>query len=587
MPQILDSLTSFKQLWSSNMDAGFNIFFGAGISRDPPTNGPIWTEMQTGFLGGLFDRMKADGWPILSEYPDDQSIANELDIRPEIFWARIIEFSKSKVVWRALEAADLGLPNANHERIATLLTSGRCKVAMTTNFDEHVETFLSKEVPVYVPTQVEEFNPLGVPTYVKLHGTISNGLSLSYTLEQYDQLKNRNENLIKWFSNRPLLIMGYSGFDTDVCPALQIAARSSLFTVIIQHPGSSINQPIFDLACEGSTTYVMESSCNGLLGILVQGLSESDYSNIIPRRGNSSSEIYRKASEMLPMPYCPYLLMNAFHISGNWEMVRRYAWLTHDACGDERYRNQITDQEFQEIHCYLAGLFKSAGDETGREAMLALARPSSDAKMSETMRHLIAQVGSCNAPDQSLLKARLPIPSRSTMGPLNPKLLGLSVGFLPGTVDSKHAQFIHYWDLGNFELRERKFEKSIEAFKKGSTLFCENVGTHLERGRFLLDCGNSLFQQSLQNLSDEILDQANKSFQMAEMLTRDIGDWETNAKAHLMLARIVAISGLIERAREYASKALESVSRTQDAALRSRIEEFFRGLDDLEKNTLE
>jgi hypothetical protein len=44
------SLEGLRRLVST-IDSGYlNLFLGAGISRDAPTHGPIWSEMQVKFL---------------------------------------------------------------------------------------------------------------------------------------------------------------------------------------------------------------------------------------------------------------------------------------------------------------------------------------------------------------------------------------------------------------------------------------------------------------------------------------------------------------------------------------------------------
>ena len=75
--------------------------------------------------------------------------------------------------------------------------------------------------------------------------------SLSFTLEHYDTLQERNKKL---FSNSlrglPLIVLGYSGNDTDVLPVLDEISKDIPKVIVIMHPGSPKNQPILKVVAE-------------------------------------------------------------------------------------------------------------------------------------------------------------------------------------------------------------------------------------------------------------------------------------------------------------------------------------------------
>lgn len=266
-----DVLATVGRLRATAPDATFNMFFGAGVSRDPPTNGPIWNEMQVGLLSAAFDRMERANWTIADRFPRDRVTAAEMNIRPEVFWRHMLEYVGEHVVTLALRAADAGTPNQNHRLIAHLLSSGRCAYAITTNFDEHVEPLLSSRVRVEVPTDSWEVHSKETSVLTKLHGSSSNTASLVYTLEQYDVLEPRNTRIIKRLANRPLLIAGYSGYDTDVLPALSEAVKHLPLTVIVKHPGANRSQPVFGLAKASSSVIVVEANCQEVLNVIADG----------------------------------------------------------------------------------------------------------------------------------------------------------------------------------------------------------------------------------------------------------------------------------------------------------------------------
>lgn len=314
------SLSELQQRMSALGDAPLNMFFGAGISRDPPTCGPIWSEMQAGFIDAIFDRMARERWPIAAEFAADRLLAKSLGVRPETFWRQMLLFAPENVVGDALGAAGLGPPNANHDSIAALLSSGRCRCAATTNFDEHVEPLLDDGVRVAVPTTHEDFADTVI--YLKLHGTLRNSRSLSYTLEQYDSLRERNARLLgAMLPGRPLVIAGYSGYDTDVLPALQAVLSRVPWLVVVKHPGAPDSQPILQLANEDARSHVLVARCSDLFSILTDGIHMVP--STAPQQGEERAQhCYASAANQLAMECCPLSLVALFHLTAHWDMVR-------------------------------------------------------------------------------------------------------------------------------------------------------------------------------------------------------------------------------------------------------------------------
>ena len=587
MVQMIESLTLFENFWPSLTQEDFNLFLGAGISRDAPTNGPIWTEMQAGFLSAVFDRMEAEKWPIASHFPKDRVAANKFNIRPEVFWRQMIEMCGSLVIGQVLEAANVGCPNLNHIRIANLLANRCCKVAMTTNFDEHIESVLPQSVQIEVPSKNTSSCPIDRSVYIKLHGTVSDGTSLSYTLEQYDDLKDRNNKIIqKMLSTKPLIIAGYSGYDTDVCPALQMVSQAGVYVIIIKHPGSSPEQPIFELATEGSNTYVLEATCNEVFSILTNKLDDNKFHRKKQRQSKSTLDIYRDSCKQILMPYCPFLLSSAANLAGNWQIVHRYAWLSHDACCDERYRDIISEEEYRDIHLKISYMLKLCGDTAGSHIALNEAKTSIDksgGKLSEAINALEAEAMTQNAPNQ-FNNSNSDDSSRTL--PFKPSAVLQLRHFLMETFGKEPSEkdyFLTNWKIGIAKRREKAPLEAVHAFERSAAVVLKNVVTHLERGRFFCDYAGALYDLCLQERCEERQKQANILYQASEKITREIGDWTTNAKALLMLARLVLVAGQLSQARTNAEAALEAVLRTKDYALKDRIEKFLGALSDLEK----
>jgi len=582
----LASIHEFETLWAVYESTEFNLFLGAGISKDPPTNGPIWTQMQTGYLTALFGRMESENWPIVENFPQDGQTAGELDVRPETFWRLLLESCRQEVVWSALQAANLGPPNQNHHNIAALLTSGRCRLAVTTNFDEHIERLLSPSVCVNVLRDESSWPPGDAPTYLKLHGTVSDGASLSYTLEQYDQLRERHMKLVDVLSGRPLIVAGYSGYDTDVLPALEQSLGKLPCVVVIRHPGSPATQPILELGKDHGNVYLVELRSSEVFDLLAQELAPADDRKATDFNARTSGDIYRNASGLIEMPYCPFFLMHLFSFVGSWQLVTRYGWLTHDVCLDTRYRDRLADPEFRNLHTTISYALKLAGDKGGSRIMLSEASNSLDetgGSVSEAIKIRSAEAFAQGAPDrQSQAHQQHPPQSESRHRPSDVLSFGQQwAAMLKDSNADPKETFSRWWQLGIARRRERDSSGAVEAFNQCATLMMEHKGllSRLEDGHFLLDYGGALLDEAQRTHSDELLGRADVVYQMSERATREICDWATNARALFMRAQISYISDLLEEAKQSAASALESALKTHETALSEKIRRFHDALN--------
>jgi hypothetical protein len=567
---------------ASTIDArGINLLLGAGISRDAPTCGPIWTEMQVGFLDAVFDRMAAAGWSAAAAFPAQREKVRGFVIRPELFWREMISKAGEDVIWKALTAAGIGPPNANHARVAALLKNRRCKWALTTNFDEHVEAFIANDVAVAVPTGETGLSDSDASTYVKLHGSLGAGHTLSYTLEHYDKLTQRHERLLRTIlPGRPLVIAGYSGYDTDVLPVLRGLADQFPWAVVVRHPGSPGEQPILGLAANGSRAYVLESTCPQALAVLADGLD-------VPAPVRKPAPVtrdprswYADAVGDLEMPTCPYLIMSASQMVGAWMMVRSFAWLTHDALADSRDQPSLPDEVYQQIHRELARNLRFAGDSGGARIMLNEAAASVDKSGMGAYYQPLAEAIVRDAP--SRVGDDEPMPPRFPGKPSEIITAFAGLTGAPGGL-SKRQRFEMSWMLGTTRRREGNPSQAIEAFNQAATLFMEDMVTHLERGRFLLDWGGAVFEHGAKLQDDRLAQEAYKILQRCRVCTEESGDWPTNAQAHLMIAKLFTLGGGFTQAWQSIDVARTAAGKTGDAGLLHRINEWANALDDLQK----
>jgi hypothetical protein len=575
------SLEQLRRLVSQIEGGGLNLFLGAGISRDAPTNGPIWSEMQVGLLQAVFDRMEEEGWPAASNFPADREKTRELNVRPELFWREMIGVIGEDLVWRALDAVGVGSSNDNHARIATLLESGRCRWAVTTNFDEHVESLLADDVPVVIPMDDVGFSDSDLSTYVKLHGSIGSERTLSYTLEHYDTLKQRHERLLETIlPGRPLVIAGYSGYDTDVFPVLCSLANRIPWIVVIRHPGSPNEQPVLQLAAEGSRSCILESTCPQALKILTEGF-DHPCRDVKPWSSRDIASYYAEAAGGVDMHMCPMILVTAFRLVRAWDLVCDYAWLTHDAVKDTRYRLSISNEECQSIHQNLAINLKMAGDPTGAQIMLNEAKAFMEESGMGFMGNILTEAVTRDAPSQldgSSSPTRISVPGR----PSDVLLVDLEMRKTLGRLSKKDIFEIN-WILGVTRWREGQPGLAIEAFNEAMAIVLDDVVTHLERGHFLLDFGGAVFTHGAELQDDELAKQAHIILLSCERCTEDSRDFGTNAQANLMLAKLYIGGDSFGEAWNCIRLARLAVSKTEDTALAERIEEFARILEDIQK----
>lgn len=580
------SLEQLQRLSSQIDDHGFNLFLGAGISRDAPTHGPIWSEMQVGLLHAVFDRMEAESWPAAANFPAHREKTRELKVRPEVFWREMISVIGENLVWKALDAAGVGSPNDNHERIAALLEHGRCHWAITTNFDEHIESVLADNVPVVTLMDDAEPPGSGSSTYLKLHGSIRSKPTLAYTLEHYDSFKRRHEILLEAIlPGRPLIIAGYSGFDTDVVPVLLALANRIPWIVVIRHPGSPNDEPVLQLAAEGSQAYVLESTCPQALKILTEGI-DFKRRELRPAPSRDRINYYIEAAGGVGMHLCPAILLTSFRLVGDWELVHKYAWLTHDAMTDTRYRPSISNEEYRRVHQNLAFCLKIAGDPPGAQIMLNEAKASleeSEMGIADVLQNIMAEAVTSDAPSHlgrssDATRLRVSVPG----SPSDILAARLKMGKIFGNL-SKKSIFELNWMIGVTSRREGQPSRAIEAFNNAMEIVLDNVVTHLERGRFLLDFGGAVFEHGVELQDDELAKQAHTILMCCEKCTEDSGDCVTNARANLMLAKLYVGGDSFREAWDRIRLARQAVGKTGDTALAERIEVFARFLEDIQK----
>lgn len=583
-------LSNLKEALQEFKATGLNILFGAGVSRNSPTNAPIWNEMQVKFLMAIFDRMAAESWPIASEFPADREAAQNFRIRPETFWSQMVEIIGSNTVHKALKAADMGIPNNIHYLIAQLLATGVLKNAVTTNYDEYIEKVLPDSVQIIVASaKWEESLSQEVPRYIKLHGTISSATSLSYTLEHYDALYERNKTiLLTALSGRPLIIAGYSGYDTDVLPALREVSEMLPLVIVIRHPGADLEQPILKADSERDNWQVIEATCEDVFSTL----SEQDgfKRNIETHESitKDGKDPYLLAAESIPLPICPVVLLTAFDLVGNQGGTFRYAWLAHDAAIDNRYRSSLSIEEHIDLHILVGTALAKCGD---FRCSAMFAEAESLAKSTEST-------------NRASIFTRIAMTRTSAMSRLN-FVIGNNKSAKPATIKERmdsslfstevakyfqldyKTRFAFQWDIGLQKKREHDYDGAVAAFDKAIEALLKlpkNSTSHLERGRFFLDMAGAIALKAEAARDEEGSIEAIKMLGLAEHECRAAHDWKSHARVLLNMSRMFLSWNTdhienIKKARSYIEAAKKSVSLTDEHELKKSIEAHSAAID--------
>lgn len=138
---------------------------------------------------------------------------------------------------------------------------------------------------------------------------------------------------------------------------------------------------------------------------------------------------------------------------------------------------------------------------------------------------------------------------------------------------SKHAIFEQYWSIGLTRNRAGHYGPAVTAYNvaDGALAEADDI-SYLESARFFLDFGGAVFNHSLELRDAELREHANRLFAASETISREVSDWPTNARAHIMLAKVLLSAELTERALHHAHAAMHSAQQTGDPDLRQRVE---------------
>lgn len=207
-----------------DLESGFIVYCGAGISIPAPTCSPSWWTLTIEVLKAFFDHV-----PEEYELPKDMIFKDELFSPESIFeiFSRVIDKDFLKI----FDVLDVTEPNANHQLIARLAKAKILKACFTTNFDVYIERALKKEgieydllvdnsdYDVYFENMVNNDKMSDKFLLCKIHGTLELPDSIIAVASAYKSLKGfspSKSKLFKWLLEKySCLFLGYSGWDFE------------------------------------------------------------------------------------------------------------------------------------------------------------------------------------------------------------------------------------------------------------------------------------------------------------------------------------------------------------------------------------
>lgn len=119
-------------------------------------------------------------------------------------------------------------PNALHRALARGLKEGKIHSVITTNYDCCLDEALAAErfpfAKAVTPEQALAACGAAGPRYFKIHGSVEGGLETSptFTLRHEGLLHPHKRALLAELAEgRPLVMLGYSGLDFELCPEIE------------------------------------------------------------------------------------------------------------------------------------------------------------------------------------------------------------------------------------------------------------------------------------------------------------------------------------------------------------------------------
>ena len=565
----------------------FNLFVGAGISKLPPSNGPLWREMLRDFVDSLFSTMEREGWSVSNTYVQDKSLLWDFNFRPESFWQIVQQQTSIELVCKVFQVLNCGVSNLNHRLIAYLLSKGIIANVVTTNFDEYIDAKIfpatrrivtSSEMKQIVDESKSQ--PL-TNCYFKIHGSISMADSLQFTLAHTTMLPTEKAQCLEaCISGRPLLVAGYSGNDDDIMPRLrEIVERLPAVTFMV-HPGTRQDEPIRELARSSATVALKEADINAEFR---QWIEREVATGNVPKsilhdrsaKVPVATSLYELAVDTLPMALIPLVISSLFEFTGNIDGALRYANLADDVCEDSRYLDEVSKNLRGRVLRQLSLYYGAAGDARLSAILASKALDADSAEGSVTKiveLHLTCAFG-------LLFKDRLSeYEEKQAEFWLNGAYAMVKLGIIHGMV-----AFPSCWYLGRLRRKQGRLAEAVALYKEAEEISLklmekQEAIDHVTIASFALDYGDALLYYGIEEGRVETTEDAGRLFSLALAIARKASDHLTETKALMNLAQGNYLGGAVEVAQKQIVDAERCAALTGDAGLQARVAQLKKAL---------
>lgn len=543
-----------------------NLFLGAGISKLYPSYAPIWREMQIGFCEALFAKMKSEKWDVHDVESEIEQL-RRFNFRPETFWERILEHTTAGFVSYALGIVNVGRPNLNHKTIADLCRQGVVNNIVTTNFDEYLDKVLPDSHQLIVD---EQKNTPGKDQkiYFKIHGTSSDSDSLQFTLKHTKQLPDwKAKQLEHCLQDRPLIIVGYSGWDDDIMPVLLKLAPQLPKIMIVRHPGASSDEPVTGLTklpnaklVEADFSKEIQSWVDGHTSSL--GKLTGKITALSTPKEPDLKAFYKQTIDKLDIPKVPFLTSLLFELAANRVLAKKYAWLADDACDTERYQDQVSSDFKREVKVYLSKIVAAKDPELSRSIIEQAHEKFSNtsAPVATSMMENVDRVFEYFQTGQLTPRQEEEV-EQYAMGALTM----LEVGAISG----QGIQFRAGWCMGRLRMRQGNLPESVNFYAQAIGDLPADL-SDIQKCSFFLDCGLAAMKHSVAEQSNEVLLSAIKVLEESEKIAVNINDHMTAAKAMMNLSNCYALCGNDDLAIQKVKSAQRLSKLTGDLGLQTR-----------------
>lgn len=284
------------------------LLLGSGISLWDPTNLPTGQDFTKGVLEAVFD--PSIGAPITD--PSDKTLLD--DLLASLPFEMLLERCPDQNTIASLLSSLYGStePNDIHKALAVMADDGAIDCIVTTNYDLALDTALNDKRAPLRKVVIESQTPLGATRiYFKVHGSTDHADSLVYSIRLESRLPVWKRNLLsRCIDSRPLIVIGYSGLDFEVCPEISLLSPSVILwnfftTTDVENPGfrylTTHGMP--PEAVVGDMSRLLE-----LLGYSVQSVIRStvvtNVANLIRQRFAADQLLFWRTRLLNTMGFC-------------------------------------------------------------------------------------------------------------------------------------------------------------------------------------------------------------------------------------------------------------------------------------------